>query len=208
MIKAVRIYVEGGGEGKNSKLYFRQALGTFLNEIRSIARIKQIRWDVIACGSRQSAYDDFRHDDSLDDPETAVMLLVDSEGPVGDGHTAGQHLQITDKWRLKRQHGDRCHLMVQMMEAWFLADVEQLADYYGAEFNRNPIPARDNVEEISKQEVLSALKKATRKTQKKSYSKGQHSHEILKRIRPSEVRKRAPHCERLFKALAAFIKEQ
>jgi hypothetical protein len=140
MIKAVRIYVEGGGKKKDSRLLFRTALKAFFN--KAISSDRNIQWDIRACGSRNAAYDDFRNDDSLDHPEAVVIPLVDSEGPVSDGHTAGQHLQITDKWLLKRQHGDRCHLMVQMMEAWFLADVEALVGYYGAGFNRNSIPVR------------------------------------------------------------------
>ncbi|MGO9571560.1 MAG: DUF4276 family protein [Desulfomonilaceae bacterium] len=130
---------------------------------------------------------------------------MDSEGPVTNGHNPKQHLQRRDNWDLQQRHDDQCHLMVEMMEAWFLADVDALADYYRANFSRNSIPGRNNVEEIPKQEVEQALENATRHVKKGSYHKGQHSYEILKRISPVKVRERAPHCRRLFQVLAARL---
>lgn len=208
MVKAVRIYAEGGGDGKNSKLQFRYGLNEFFKEIKKIARDKRIRWDLIACGSRNDAYSDFINDASVADPDVAVILLVDSEGPVSERCTPRQHLRQRDPWDMKRCDDDQCHLMVQMMEAWFLADVDALERYYGANFNRNAIPRRNDVEEVPKQEVEQALKAATRQVQKGSYHKGQHSHEILKLISPIKVRKRAEHCKTLFKALTKGMGEE
>jgi hypothetical protein len=208
MVKAVRIYVEGGGDGKNSKLHFRIALNAFFKQPVSIARTKRIRWDVAACGSRNDTHNGFSNDNLLDDPDAAVVMLVDSEGPVTDGHTPKQHLQRRDNWDLRQRHDDQCHLMVEMMEAWFLADVDALADYYGANFSRTSIPRRDNVEQIQKQDVTLALERATRHVQKGSYHKGQHSHELLKLISPDKVRKRASHCDKLFEVLGACLGEK
>jgi hypothetical protein len=183
-------------------------LQAFFNEIVAIARTNCIRWDVVACGSRNDTHNDFTNDNLLDDPDAAVLLLVDSEGPLTDGHSPKQHLQRGDKWDLRQRHDDQCHLMVEMMEAWFLADVEALVDYYGTNFRRNSIPRRDNVEEIPRQEVVTALQNATRNVKKGPYHKGQHSYQLLKVISPAKVRRRAPHCKRLFKVLFTCMGEE
>lgn len=93
--------------------------------------------------------------------------------------------------------------MVQMMEAWFLADPEALAVYYGQRFGAQALPGRGNVEQIAKADVERSLKEATRKTQKGEYHKIRHGAELLARIDPAKVRKRAPHCERLLATLAS-----
>ncbi|MGO9571559.1 MAG: hypothetical protein ACLP5H_28885 [Desulfomonilaceae bacterium] len=72
MVKAVRIYVEGGGDGKNRKLHFRNGLNAFFKEPVSIARTNRIRWDLVACGSRNDTHNDFINDNLLDDPDAAV----------------------------------------------------------------------------------------------------------------------------------------
>jgi hypothetical protein len=208
MVTAVRIYVEGGGEGKNSKLYFRHGLQEFFKEAVAIARRKKIGWDITACGSRNDAHGDFNNDNFLDDPNSAVLLLIDSEGPVADGHTPKQHLQSRDHWNLQQCREDQCHLMVQMMESWFLTDVDALAKYYGAGFRRNSIPRKRDVEQIPKREVARALENATRSVLKGPYHKGQHSHQLLKLIDPAKVRRRAYHCKELFKMLATSLGER
>jgi hypothetical protein len=205
MVKAVRIFAEGGGDGKNSKLQFRHGLNKFFNELTTVARDKRIRWDLIACGSRNNAYSDFVNDELHQDPDAAVILLVDSEGPVSERCTPRQHLQQRDPWDMKRCDDNQCHLMVEMMEAWFIADLEALARFYGNDFNRKQIPANPNVEEIPKDVLEKSLRAATRQTKKGVYHKGKHSHEILKRIDPDLVCKRAPHCKRLFNVLTRAI---
>lgn len=92
--------------------------------------------------------------------------------------------------------------MVQMMEAWFLADSEALGAYYGQRFGAKALPGRENVEQIPKADVERFLKEATKKTQKGEYHKIRHGSELLARIDPDKVRKRAPHCERLLAMLA------
>lgn len=61
------------------------------------------------------------------------------------------------------------------------------------------------MEEIGKKELLKALGSATHKTRKGKYHKTRHAPELLERIRPDVVRKRAPHCERLFDVVGKLI---
>lgn len=95
--------------------------------------------------------------------------------------------------------------MAQTMEAWFIADLPALQNFYGQNFNSNPIPGTANVEQINKQVLNASLVEATRKTQKGVYHKIKHGSELLKRIDSGKVRHAAPHCERLFIKLTRQI---
>jgi hypothetical protein len=91
--------------------------------------------------------------------------------------------------------------MVQIMEAWLIADREVLRRFYGQGFNANPIPNNPNVEDIPKQTISSALKAATRNTTKGEYHKIRHGPKILEHLNVDKVRERAVHCNRLFQIL-------
>ena len=79
---------------------------------------------VVASGSRQEAFNDFCAAVKYD----FIVLLVDSEGPRGKGiQPHGQHLKTRDSWNQPSgATDDQVHLMVQCMEAWFLADKDSL----------------------------------------------------------------------------------
>jgi hypothetical protein len=104
-----------------------------------------------------------------------AFLLVDSEGPVS-GECENGEINNWNPWmHFKCRQGDQwtkpanaeiieCHLMVQCMEAWFLADINALAEYYGQSFNKNPFDKDFRIEKISKHEIFKALEQATRNT--------------------------------------------
>jgi hypothetical protein len=198
VVSEVRIYVEGGGDDKEGKARLREGFGHFLDDLRVMARRGRIRWRIIACGPRHAAYRNFQHA-LKDHPGAFNVLLVDSEGPVSD--TPWLHLHRQDKWSSLDTTAKQCHLMVQMMEAWLIADMKALKEFYGPGFNTNPIPNNPNVEEIPKQALESALQAATRKTTKGEYHKVRHSPKILAQLNVAKVRNAAPHCDRLFKTL-------
>ena len=92
--------------------------------------------------------------------------------------------------------------MVQCMEAWFLADREVVADYYGEGFNRNALPGQQDIEQIAKADVARALENATRNTRTKGqYHKTRHGFELLARIDPAKVRRASKHADRLCETL-------
>ena len=93
--------------------------------------------------------------------------------------------------------------MAQVMESWFLGDPDALEKFYGRQFNAKQLPARQDVEEVPKAEVERALKTATARTSKGEYHKIQHGAPILESLDPDRVR--APHCDRLFKALTDVL---
>lgn len=87
--------------------------------------------------------------------------------------------------------------MVQVMESWFLADKQALADYYGQGFLANSLPGQPNIELIAKAEVFNALKHASKKTQKGEYHKTEHGFDLLSLIDPTRVRAASTHADRL-----------
>jgi hypothetical protein len=194
----VRIYVEGGGDNKDTKAAIRRGFGTFLQELREQARLKRKRWNIIACGSRQQTYENFMLAQRTH-PEAFNVLLVDSEVPVSS--SPWEHLATRDGWETACLLDERYHLMVQIMESWFIADVESLKNFYGNGFNTKAIPKRREVEQIEKERLFSALASASRNTQKGEYQKIRHAAKLLESINPAIVKQVAPHCERLFSIL-------
>ncbi len=89
---------------------------------------------VVACGSRQNAYDDFCIAVKKAGKNEIPFLLVDSESKVSrkNMHDPWEHLKNSDHWEQpKPASGRQAHLMVQMMEAWFMADKKNLNEFYG-----------------------------------------------------------------------------
>lgn len=199
-----RIYVEGGGNTQRLKGNCRRGFKEFFRKAGFEGKLPQ----VIASGSRSEAYKDFciawqqlREKRSSD----TVLLLVDSEGPVAENDGPWEHLRKNpeDQWQAPSGATDEvCHLMVQCMEAWFLADRNALKGYFGQGFNEGALPKRPEVEKIAKEDVLKGLKEATRHVKTRGrYDKGDHSFEILAVIDPHRVRAVAPYCDRLLDTL-------
>lgn len=129
------------------------------------------------------------------------MLLVDAEGPV-KVDSAWRHLRERDGWqRPTGATNEQCHLMVQVMESWFLADREALARFYGANFRSGAIPQWSSIERVPKPDVEARLKDATRRTTKGDYHKGRHSFEILGKLDPNKVAEASPHAKRFIDSL-------
>lgn len=199
----IRIYVEGGGDKNASKATFRQGMNAFFSGIVQLARSQKIGWTLIACGPRNNAFRDFKTA-LRTHPDAFNLLLVDAEDPV-TASSIRQHLKDRDNWDALDMDETHCHLMVEIMENWLLADVEALARFYRQNFNRNAIPNTQNVERISKKTVETALTNATRQTQKGEYHKIQHGPNLLGLVSVPTIRKRAPYCDQLFVTLINFI---
>ena len=152
MVKSIQIFVEGGGSGK-ARAQLRTGLGRFLKKVGVTCRI-------VACGGRDAAFDDWKRATLSSQRGEIKLLLVDSEEPVVAGFTPWRHLGTTDpSWQAPAESESQCHLMVQTMEAWFLADPEALAAYYGQHFGAKALPGRENVEQIAKSDAsASALR--------------------------------------------------
>ena len=194
----VKVYVEGGGDGKSLRTKCREGFSSFFAKANFAGRMPQI----IACGGRKSAFDKFRTAWESRKAEEFIILLVDSEDPVADGVGPWLHLRTRDGWERPDEATDEnAHLMVQCMEAWFLADKDNLAAYFGHGFNRNALPGRQEIEDVAKDDVFRGLKNATRQCKKGDYGKGRHSFDILEQTDPANVMAASPHARRLVETL-------
>lgn len=194
MVKNVYIFVEGGSISKDLAR-FRNGFSRFI--VNEIGRIRGLR--IIPCGSRGETYKKYMENCSHHHSDFNI-LLVDSEGPITK--KPWKHLCESDHWPITSDHDKHCHLMVQMMESWFIADIDALASFYGPKFHAASLPKNPQIESISKQDVMNGLNKAVRNTPRGEYHKTQHSPGILALLDPSIVRAAAPHCDRLFKILS------
>ncbi len=204
MVKEVILYIEGDTKqkGKGNAIALRQGFREFF---QPLAEEINVPIELKLLGSREFAIKIFLSETAYN-AESFSALLVDAEGEVDEKDTPKTHLQkISAKFDFKNVEDNQCHLMAQMMESWFVADKERLAEFYGQGFNLKALPKNTNVEKIAKSDVESGLKAAARNTSKKDYKKGEHAGEILRKIDSVKVRAAAPHCERLFKIIKEII---
>ena len=195
---SVKIYVEGGGDRRELKTRCRRGFAAFFQKAALEGRMPK----VFPCGSRRKTFDRFCTAFAKATDNDLIVLLVDSEAPVGQDAGPWQHLKSRDNWnRPADAPDDNAHLMVQCMEAWFLADKEALAGYFGDGFNLNSLPSRPEIEEVSKPEIEQGLKMASRQCKKGRYDKGSHSFGILAELDPDKVTGASPHAKRFISTL-------
>lgn len=204
MSKPVKLFVEGGGNNNHElKTQCRKAFAQLLERAGLKGRLPRI----VACGSRQAAYNHFCA--TVGDKNEVTLLLVDAEAPV-TGKSPWEHVakREGDKWEKPIGATDeQLHLMVQCMEAWFFADRAALKKYFDNGFNENSLPNPTvSIESISKADLFDRLKRATKETKTKgAYEKGAHSFKVLEHVDPSRVRKASPWAERFFSTLDTLL---
>jgi hypothetical protein len=199
MVK-ITIYIEGGGDTRRQQASCRRGFSDFFEKLN-------IKANIVACGGRQFAYDNFCIKLKKLNSNEHCLLLVDSEAPVATT-TKWQHvfLRQGDGWKKPNNATEEhLHFMTECMESWFMADKQALATYYGKNFNKNALSKNTNIENISKQDLYDTLKKATRNTTKGSYSKGEHSFEILRKIDAKRVVICSPSAKKLEKRLNELL---
>ncbi len=165
---AVRVYVEGGGNHTNNQRPLREAFTKLLGAVVG----DRPKPKVIACGGRSNAFNEFQA--ALKANEDALcLLLVDSEGPVKPGVDPWTHVRERrgDLWeRPPAAAADQLHFMVQMMEAWIMADVDAMSLYYNKGFDADAV-RHERLEDVSKDDLEKKLDKAIKATAKKRYEK-------------------------------------
>lgn len=202
--KKLFVYVEGGGKGKDLPIRCQEGFHKFI-----AAAGVQNKPRVVACGTRRNAYD--RYCTAIQNNQ-AALLLVDSEAPVHEHHQPSRevpngwkpwaHLLQCDGWKQPPNSEDEhCHLMVQMMEHWFLADPEALSVVFKDGFNENALPKTRPLEAISKDDLTKGLNKAIKGTAAKEYDKGRHSFDVLGKTNPIKVTAASPWAKRFIDVL-------
>ncbi len=95
----VKLYVEGGGDGKALQIECRRGFREFLEK----AGLKGKMPAIAACGGRRFAYEDYCT--AIANGE-AAMLLVDSEAPIAPAHQTGKSDEWQPRQHLKASQGD------------------------------------------------------------------------------------------------------
>ena len=202
--RCVRVYIEGGAEGRGADADFRRGWKAFLIELHDLARIFEYHeLTVIRCKGRANAYHRFVTGKSQF-PDDLCVLLVDFEMAVPTGGCVWDVVarRDGDKWQRPQWATERhLYLMVHFVETWLLTDQDALSKFFKRNFNPAGLPTT-NLEDRSKQAVEAALKKATKDLSKGPYQHGQ-AHEIIEIVRPERVRT-LTHGRRLFDVLGRW----
>lgn len=192
-----RIYAEGGGEGQLLDTLFRQGWSAFFRSAGLEGRMPS----VIRCGSRESAFDDFRTAVRNPRPGVLPLLLVDSEAAVDPRQSAWEHLKALDGWdRPQGVADDQAFLMVQVMETWFFADRDLLRRFFGSALREKHLRAWPDLEAVPKATVLAALEAATAACGPR-YAKGRISFDLLAGLDARVVEGACPHAAELLDRL-------
>ena len=199
---SVAIYMEGGGNSKNTKAALRTGMDALLGSLKQAVRARGQHWKLVCCGPRDEAFRRFRNAVRTGD-DRVVVLLADAEDVVTTEPRA--HLHRRDRWDMRDIDADAVHLMVQTMETWIVADPDTLRRYYGQEFNARALPGAADLERVPKRDIEESLRRATERTRKGRYRKIAHASDLLQRIDAERVRARCPHCRRLFDDLQRMI---
>ena len=196
----IYLYMEGGGNTKKLHTELRKGMRLFLEK----AGFQGMMPKVFACGTRNDAYRDFKNASC----HGHAILLVDSEEAVAPEHQGQpwQHLKKRDDWdKPEGTTDEQCHLMVQCMESWFLADMDAVANYFEQEFVMKHFPLQgQNIEVIDKDQVYKKLENATRTCKKGQYNKGKHSFAILGLVDPDKVKLASFWAKRFFDTLNEY----
>ncbi len=96
---------------------------------------------LVACGGRNSAFEDFRLAHA-NGKSQYVGLWVDSEIPVADLEKTWEHLKQSDSWEKPVGAVDEQVLfMTTCMETWLVADRTGLAKHYGSALQDSALPS-------------------------------------------------------------------
>ncbi|MBR8840642.1 MAG: DUF4276 family protein [Stigonema ocellatum SAG 48.90 = DSM 106950] len=160
-------------------------------------------WQIIICGSLNNAFRDFKNA-LKSHPDAFNVLLVDAEDSVKE-QSPWRHLMSRDNWDSPGVDDIHCHLMVQAMEAWFIADLDALKSFYGQGFRENAISKNPNVETLDKDSLEPSLKTATSNTSKGEYQKIKHASKLLEILNVAKVRGASAWCDRFFQTVAQIM---
>jgi hypothetical protein len=200
-VVAVRVYIEGGGTTRREQVGLRQGFADLFTKLLG----DRPKPKVIPGGGRDNALKEFECGVRTN-PEALCLLLVDSEAAVQKASAPWEHVRTREGDGWSRPDGatdEQLHFMVQTMEAWFLADPEALAAYYGQGFRDGALPRHKDVERVAKADLNEALERATKDSKKKGRYQKSHGFELIGKVDPAKVRRASRHAARFFDVLAA-----
>jgi hypothetical protein len=204
--RCVRVYIEGGSEGRDADSRFRYGWKKFLNGLHELARENGYHsLEVIRGKGRGDTFRRFtKHETKY--PDDLCVLLVDAETAVPAGTCVWDVVarRKGDNWKRPSFATERhLYLMVHFVETWLLSDQDALRTFFKRGFDPRPLP-KTNLEDTSKADIERALERATRGSSKGPYRHGQ-AHEIIGFVQPERVQQ-LRHGHRLFSSLGSLIK--
>ncbi len=196
MVK-VELHIEGGGDSRSLQIECRRGFRMLLEKAGFKGRMPSTN----ACGSRNSAFDDFQKAMKRPRDGEYPILLVDSESAVSE--PAWRHLRDQDGWpRPDGAADDQAQLMVQCMETWCVADHDALKRVFGQRLQDSALPARSDLEGRSKDDVQQALERATHNCGRdRKYEKGKRSFRLIAELDPSVLKEHLPRFAELCRTL-------
>ena len=202
----VRVYIEGGAEGKTADSDFRRGWKKFLKELHELARANGYHsLEVVRGKGRANTFSRFVKY-KTEYPADLCVLLVDAETATPEGKRVWDIVACRegDNWQRPSWATERhLYLMVYFVETWLLTDQDALQKFFKQGFKQELLPTT-NLEARSKDDINQALEKATQGSSKGPYRHGQ-AHEIIEIVRPERV-KTLRHGQRLFDNLGRLIK--
>ena len=197
------IYAEGGGPpNKPTNIRCREGFRRLLEN----CGLDVGKFDVIACGGRGEAWNDFQ--DAHEDAAGAyyVALLIDSETPLADVNETWKHLEDSDGWHKPTDaRDDQVLFMTRCMETWIVADRAALGEQFGQDIQTGDLPELDNLEPLSPGNLKDRLERATRDCPG-PYTKGPNSFEILGKLNPDVLEHHLPSFRRARHILSDKLK--
>jgi len=191
----VRIYYEGSPR-------LQEGFAALFADVRDNLRRKRGSLRFIAGGATVMA--DFM-DALRTHPNDQVLMLIDCEGPASDCTLSA--LQGRKEWKPPAgSTPDEMQVfrMIQVMEAWFLADRACLQKYYGGDFDPKKLKSNSKVEEIPKADAQTCLEEASRQTKKGKYHKTRHAPALLRTLDRTKLADASPEFKRLLERLQAL----
>jgi len=186
-VNKTTIYIEGGGDSKQLHTLCRKGFRTLLKK----CGFKGCMPHLVACGGRDSAFEDFKIAHANKSNSDYVAMLIDSEDPLTDLEAWG-HLKRRDGWdKPLGSENDQVLFMTTCMETWIVADRDALAKHYGSKLQKSALPPLFDLESRSRHDIQDTLSHATRDCSN-SYKKGRRSFYVLEKLSPNELESHLP----------------
>lgn len=205
------IFLEGGAIGADSKeinARCREGFRKLLDKWAAGRRWRMPR--LVACGGRDSVFEDFARAHRIRAGGDYVAMWIDSEEPMNDPERAWVHLRnirTVSPWVKPREaQDDQVLFMTTCMETWIVADRQTLKEHFGPRLQESALVPLADLEARDRHTVQDALAHATRKCAN-AYRKGRKSFEVVGKLAPAALQKHLPSFRRAHRILAAKLRQ-
>ncbi len=201
-MKVVYLYFEGGGPEKARNFPLRRAMTAFLRPIITKLEARNVTVRPIASGGRSEAFADFQNGRATH-PDATHILLVDAEARIAEDGSRCRHLAQRDKWNMNGVAEEHVYFMASCMEAWLMADRENIKARFGKDADLSVIPENSDLGAIKPEDCKRKLTRAKNKP-KHSYNEIDDGARLLESTDLERVRSRCRHARAFFEYLESL----